>query len=103
MNQAGSMPDALRALLLATLVALVAGVAGAQDQTLQPDAENNPADIFNDACTTTCDSAACDDDVDEGQGAADGHVTSQRWTIQESERSNLADSCLMSCSIDSGK
>jgi len=30
-------------------------------------------------------------------------IFTQRWTIQESERSNLADSCLMSCSIDSGK
>jgi hypothetical protein len=30
-------------------------------------------------------------------------IFTQRWTIQERERSNLADSCLMSCSIDSGK
>jgi hypothetical protein len=30
-------------------------------------------------------------------------IFTQRWTIHERERSNLADSCLMSCSIDSGK
>lgn len=30
-------------------------------------------------------------------------ILTQRWTIHDSERSNLADSCLMSCSIDSGK
>lgn len=60
-------------------------IAGAQDQVLQPDGEDNPTDVFTDACTTACNAAACDDDVDEGQGSADGlevSTTTQNATIQ---------------------
>lgn len=60
----------IRCLLLALLLA--AAPLAAQDETITVDAENNPTDVLNDACTTACNSAACDDDVDEGQGSADG-------------------------------
>jgi predicted CxxxxCH...CXXCH cytochrome family protein len=50
------------------LLALLAPASWAQDQSLPPDGENNPADVFNDG-RTACNAAACNLDVDEGADA----------------------------------
>ncbi len=78
MKRAGSMTGRSRSggasrafLLLVTLAASFVVPLTAQDQTLQPNAENNPGDIFNDACSSPCNTVACDDDVDEGQAGTD--------------------------------
>lgn len=59
-------------ILFPVILFLLALPVAAQDETLQPDAENNPSTVLNDSCSTACNATTCDDDVDEGQGSADG-------------------------------
>ena len=66
----------MRWLLLISL--LLAFPAFAQDQTVQPDADNtNPTDVFTDTCSTACNAADCSANVDELISASDNvHVKS---------------------------